>query len=162
MTKLREQVSEFHRAFGVPMLEKPTVPPNERIKLRLRLIAEEFVELLEAAGCWRGISTLKDGIDGTIASIGAVATMTGKPIAPFDMVEVADALADLQVVICGSELEFGIDGAKVLDEVMASNLSKVGSTIRADGKIMKDAPGFFRPDIARVLTEQGWEGAGHD
>jgi predicted HAD superfamily Cof-like phosphohydrolase len=159
MTKLREQVTEFHRAFSVPVMDKPTEPSSDRVKLRLRLIAEEFVELLEAAGAWAATTAIKENIEHAITSIGEKATMTGKPIAPFDMVEVADALADLQVVICGSELEFGIDGAKVLDEVMASNLSKVGSTIRGDGKIMKDAPGFFRPDIARVLKEQGWEGS---
>lgn len=149
MTKLREQVTEFHRAFGVPVHNTPRIPDKRRIQLRLRLIAEEFCELL--AACGGAVSSLS--IDKLLAQ-SIEELNAGEP----DLVEIADGLADLRVVICGTELEFGIDGEDVLAEVMASNLSKIGSSIREDGKVMKDAPGFFRPDIAARLKKQGRDG----
>ena len=144
---LRSQVAEFHSAFGIPVVETPTIPPTSRLRLRLRLIAEEFVELLDAAGCSAGnLVDLEKSISDTIMTVDSDGC---------SMIGCVDAFADLKVVITGSELEFGVNGDAVTDEVMASNLSKVGSTIREDGKIGKDAPGFFRPDIARVLRSQG-------
>ncbi len=145
---LRDQVAAFHNAFGIPVVEKPTIPPTNRLQLRLRLIAEEFVELLAAAGC-----AVDDLYRVEAATADAIKTADSGACS---MIGCVDAFADLKVVITGSELEFGVNGDAVTDEVMASNLSKVGSTIREDGKINKDAPGFFRPDIARVLRFQGW------
>jgi hypothetical protein len=35
MTKLRDQVAEFSRAFGVPMRDRPGIPDDDTVKLRL-------------------------------------------------------------------------------------------------------------------------------
>lgn len=71
-----------------------------------------------------------------------------------DVVEIADALADIVYVAYGTALAHGIDLDAVLDEVHSSNMSKIGADgvvlLRPDGKVMK-GPGYFRPDIARVL-----------
>lgn len=68
--------------------------------------------------------------------------------------EVADALGDLIVVICGCALEYGIDLESVLEEIQASNMSKLshdGKPIyREDGKVMK-GPYFFKPDVNKAL-----------
>lgn len=76
---------------------------------------------------------------------------------PINMVEAADALADLIYVIYGMALEMGIDLAKVLAEVQRSNMSKLGEDgkpiYREDGKVLK-GPGYFRPDVAGVLGLQ--------
>lgn len=73
-----------------------------------------------------------------------------------DLIEVADALADIAYVVYGAALTFGIDLDAVLAEVHRSNMSKLGSDgrpiYRADGKILK-GPRYFRPDIAAVLGE---------
>lgn len=151
-SKLRMQVRAFHEAFSVPVLTRPQVPSDDRVRLRLRLVAEEFFELLEA--CTDEYDRAREEIDEARELV--TRTIEDAPIA-VDLVGVADALADIQVVCCGSEIEFGIDGDKTMDEVMASNLSKIGSTIREDGKILKDAPGYFAPNLERVLREQGWE-----
>ena len=143
---LTHKVAQFHGAFGIPVQSKPAVPSADRVKLRLRLIAEEFCETMRAAG----VAVTAFGVERELARA------IDEREDAVDMVEFVDGLADLQVVIAGTELEFGVYGAAVLDEVMASNLSKIGSTVRDDGKIMKDAPGFFRPDIAKVLKTQGW------
>lgn len=45
-----------------------------------------------------------------------------------------------------------------MEEVQASNMSKLGADgkpiYREDGKILK-GPGFFAPDIAKILQKQG-------
>jgi predicted HAD superfamily Cof-like phosphohydrolase len=89
------QVAEFHKTFGAPILANPTIPSTERCALRVSLLAEELDELKEA-------------------------------IAANDLVEIADALCDLQYVLSGAVLEFGM-GERFVDlfnEVQRSNMSK--------------------------------------
>lgn len=88
-------VSEFHRTFKHPILPSPSVPSEDRCKLRVALIAEELKELEEA-------------------------------IREKDIVEIADALCDIQYVLSGAILEFGL-GEKfnaLFEEVQRSNMSK--------------------------------------
>jgi predicted HAD superfamily Cof-like phosphohydrolase len=88
-------VAEFHKTFKHPILADPTIPAEDRCKLRVALIAEELKELEVA-------------------------------ILEKDIVEVADALADIQYVLAGAILEFGL-GEKfkaVFEEVQRSNMSK--------------------------------------
>lgn len=78
-----------------------------------------------------------------------------------DLVEMADALADLVYVAYGAALEHGIDLDHVLQEVQRSNLSKLhhetGLPIyREDGKVLK-GENFSPPDIYNVLKQQGWQ-----
>lgn len=89
------QVAEFHRTFKHPILNTPSIPAENRCKLRVALLAEELKEL-------------------------EVAILNN------DIVEVADALCDLQYVLSGAILEFGL-GEKfkaLFDEVQRSNMSK--------------------------------------
>jgi predicted HAD superfamily Cof-like phosphohydrolase len=71
-----------------------------------------------------------------------------------DVVEIADALADIVYVAYGTARVYGIDLDAVLDEVHSSNMTKLGAdgrpVRRADGKVLK-GPGYRPPDIARVL-----------
>lgn len=92
-------VAEFHNTFKHPVLEKPTIPSEDRCKLRVALLAEELKELEVA-------------------------------ILEKDIVEVADALCDLQYVLAGAILEFGLgDKFKTLfEEVQRSNMSKACRT----------------------------------
>lgn len=92
-------VANFHRTFKHPILEKPGIPPADRCRLRVALIAEELKELEEA---------IKDE----------------------DIVEIADALCDIQYVLSGAVLEFGL-GEKfsaLFEEVQRSNMSKACNT----------------------------------
>ncbi len=77
-----------------------------------------------------------------------------------DMVETLDALIDLQYVLDGAFLSFGMQGVKqeAFDEVHRSNMSKLGADgkpIRreSDGKVMK-GPNFFNPDLAQFITNK--------
>ncbi len=114
------QVSEFHKTFGHPIVAKPAIPAKERCELRVSLIAEELKELEEA-------------------------------IAANDLVEVADALCDIQYVLSGAVLEFGL-GEKFLElfnEVQRSNMSKAcNSEAEAEATVAhykknKDTEGYF-------------------
>jgi predicted HAD superfamily Cof-like phosphohydrolase len=71
-----------------------------------------------------------------------------------NVVEVADALADIVYVAFGTALSHGIDLDAVLAEVHRSNMSKLGADgqplLRGDGKVIK-GPHYFRPDVAGVL-----------
>lgn len=146
MNLLRKLVSEFHVAFGAPNPKVPTVPPNDRVRLRLQLIREEFFELLEACLdfgsvhiAWRFCdSAVKALIDATVA---------------VNIVEAADAFIDLEYVIEGAMLEFGIDSGPLLEEVHRSNMAKKGGSTREDGKYLKPE-GWTPPNIAGVLARQ--------
>ena len=75
-----------------------------------------------------------------------------------DLVEVLDALCDIQYVLDGTFLEFGLHGHKqdAMEEVHASNMSKLGAdgrpVLREDGKVLK-GPDFRRPDLTRILRQ---------
>lgn len=149
---LRADVRKFHEAFGLPVSKTPAVPSAPRVRLRLNLIAEEFIELLEAHGL--PVQVIKPLLHNTIDSFDPVTDKV-------DFVEVADALGDLDYVIEGYRQEAGINGEKVHAEIQRSNMSKLGEDgkpiYRDDGKAMK-GPNFSPPDIAAVLRRQGWDG----
>jgi predicted HAD superfamily Cof-like phosphohydrolase len=81
-------------------------------------------------------------------------------LAANDIVEVLDALTDLQYVLDGAYLSFGLHGVKTaaFDEVHRSNMSKLGEDgkpIRRpeDGKVMK-GPNYFKPDISQFIEKK--------
>lgn len=92
-------VADFHQTFKHPILFEPSIPAENRCKLRVALLAEELKEL-------------EVGIQNK------------------DIVEIADALCDLQYVLSGAILEFGLgDKFKALfEEVQRSNMSKACQT----------------------------------
>lgn len=73
-----------------------------------------------------------------------------------DIVEVADALGDLQVILDGTVHVCGLQEYKeaISEEIFASNMSKLGEDgkpiYREDGKVLK-GPNYFKPDLAKVL-----------
>ncbi len=74
-----------------------------------------------------------------------------------DPQETLDALIDLQYVLDGAFLSFGMQAVKDLafDEVHRSNMSKLGEDgkpIRreGDGKVMK-GPNYFAPDLSKFV-----------
>lgn len=71
-----------------------------------------------------------------------------------NMIETADAVADLVWVVLGLCNTVGIPFEKVWEEVKSSNMSKVSENgkilKRADGKILKPDT-YFQPNIAPLL-----------
>ena len=148
MSTRRNQLIAFHRAGKIPILDKPQVPPEDRMRLRLSLIAEEFGELLEAAVGAEAVESIRIRLRDIV----------GNSPLNVDLVELADAMADLDYVVEGTRLECGIDGRPLADEVHQTNMAKFGpgSWIRSDGKIMKP-PNWKPPEIRKLLKKQGWK-----
>lgn len=73
-----------------------------------------------------------------------------------DMVEIADACADLKWVIEGLENTLSIPQQEVWNEVARSNLAKIGSDgkvhKREDGKVLKPE-GWTPPNIKSILKK---------
>lgn len=71
-----------------------------------------------------------------------------------DIVEVADALADMVYIVCGTAVEFGIPFDDVFAEVHRANMSKImpdgTPLLREDGKVMK-GPDYTPPNIKGIL-----------
>lgn len=118
-------VEEFHKAFGAPIATSPTLISTGRDVLRWELMREELQEYSDA-------------------------------INNYDIVEVGDALGDMLYILCGTILEHGMQHKidEVFNEIHRSNMSKLGEDgkpiYREDGKILK-GPGYFKPNIAKVL-----------
>lgn len=119
------QVADFHKTFGAPILPNPTIPHADRCALRVSLLSEELDELKEA-------------------------------IAANDLVEIADALCDLQYVLSGAILEFGL-GERFVDlfnEVQRSNMSKACQSLEEAEQTVK----FYRDKDgteAEIVEENG-------
>lgn len=136
-------VRQFHETYNLPVVDHPNVD-RDRVHMRMALIAEEFAELVGAVYGKDARATIED----------AYASAVKADDNTRDTVETADALGDLVYVVYGMALEMGIPLSDVLAEIQASNMSKLGSDglpiYREDGKVLK-GPGFFAPDIKKVL-----------
>lgn len=130
MSDVQEMVAEFHEAFALADRRGEWVeggPPFVDIwESELRL------DLI-----WEEVLELEAAIDSS------------------DIVEIADALADIAYVTFGVALVFGLDLNAVIREVHRSNMTKLGEDgkpiYRHDGKVEK-GPGFEKPRIAEVLA----------
>lgn len=71
-----------------------------------------------------------------------------------NLIEVADALADIVYIAVGTAVAYGIPFNEVFREVHGSNMSKLddnGQPIyRQDGKVMK-GDNYYEPNIAGIL-----------
>jgi predicted HAD superfamily Cof-like phosphohydrolase len=142
-------VREFHAVFGHPIRTDPrATPPIEQRWLRVQMLATELVELARAFGVSLKIDSTASPHEDECVAVRAEIT------AVYDPVEAADALGDLRYLVDGGNLVCGFPGELVLAEIHRSNMSKLGAdgkpVRREDGKILK-GPGYFKPDIARVL-----------
>lgn len=145
MSKIRDQVKAFHEKFGIEDPVVPTVPDISVLRLRLAMLFEEYTELCEAAG-------LKSMVfDEHMAEI------WGYDFDPkdFDMVEVVDALGDIDYLSEGFRLTLGVDGDTIADEIQRTNMAKEGGKKDPTGKIRKP-PGWQGPKIRECLIAQGW------
>lgn len=119
-----ERVREFHEVFGHPVAEAPNFNVDET-REELRM------ELIREE--WKELN------DAVLDN---------------DIVAIADALGDLEYVINGMALEYGINLPAVVKEIHRSNMTKLGPDgrpiYRADGKILK-GEGYEEPDLRRVL-----------
>lgn len=174
MTTIHDQVREFHEVFEHPIGTVPRVPEEARVRFRARIIAEEAFETLHA---FFSNPMARRFLDAAATLVNIVIDECSVDV---DMPELADGMADLDYVVEGCRIEFGIDGESVAAEVHRSNMAKLfacdmclpdpdgphpsctkcggrGKVVRKreDGKTLKPS-GWTPPDIERVLNGQGW------
>ncbi len=130
---------------------------EERLHLKMKLIAEEFGELIGAVYGKAAEEYLKSHWD----------TIVALDDGTRDIVEAADAIGDLAVVESGFALETGMPYHAITQEVFNSNMSKLGrdgkpvisdgvtpseydGQVKPAGKLLK-GPDFVEPDFKRVL-----------
>ena len=111
---------------------------EDQFKLYLKLIKEEYNELLEAQG-------LNQNLD----RIGYL---------PVDKVETLDALIDIMVVTVGALQSLGVDAEGAWKEVMSTNFAKIDSLTgrvrkREDGKVMKPT-GWQPPELSKYINRE--------
>lgn len=133
MKRALEAVTEFHRTYGHPVAERPTLPGKKLFELRERLIAEELAELGEAYA--------KADVVGIADALGDLAyVVAGAAVAfgiPLDRV--------FEEIHRSNMSKLGADGKPIY---------------REDGKVMK-GPNYFPPDIEAALVEAPQEANQH-
>lgn len=143
MTNSYEMVKEFHETFGHPVGAEPLIPTADRVKLRLALILEEAAELAEAMG-----------YDGEIVRDATDIMFEVGTVQHGDLVPAIDALGDLEYVVNGAAIEYGVHLPTAVEEIHRSNMTKLGPDgkpiYREDGKILKGED-YEPPNIARAL-----------
>lgn len=162
-----EKVREFYEGFnqqefiseGPASLDVSNIS-EDRLHLKMTLIAEEFMELVEAVYGHNSAATLEE----------AWIKAQKEDDNTRDIVETADALGDLVYVIEGLNIEAGIPSDVIFDEIHASNMSKLdesGNPVLSDGitpakhdgkvkpfgKILK-GDNYFDPDLKAILNNE--------
>ncbi len=95
-----QDVKEFMTTFGQEVPKFPSILDKETINLRINTILEELCELNQAAG-----GNIDDLVDRIITI--EKPKYKDKP-ATYDIVEILDALIDLEYFVKGSVLAFGL------------------------------------------------------
>jgi predicted HAD superfamily Cof-like phosphohydrolase len=131
-------VDEFHRASGTEDPAAPSVPREEVLKLRERLISEEYEEVVEA------FARLQAGQPESEES-----RESGERV----LAHLVHELADLLYVTYGTLLACGVDPDGVFRELHRANMHKIQGPRREDGKQMKP-PGWEPADMRAEISRQ--------
>lgn len=155
-------VSEFHYKFGYPVRPFPIEPPvEEEVRFRAWLITEEYFEAMEAlfGPCVEAAHKMVRSLIG-YGALGSTSTFrAARADIRLDLPKFADALADVDYVVEGTRLTFGIPRVLVARAVQEANMAKQAAFGNEPGKPAKAVKpeGWTPPDIAGVLRAHGWE-----
>lgn len=150
-----QQVSDFTRATGFEIPEKPKIMGPEALEFISSMILDEVLELL---------STEYDASDAKalLHSIIERAKNLDKLITSDPCEKIAaqgDALVDIEYYMHNHALKHGIDTDEIFSEVHQANMRKIdpgtGRVIRdpRTGKVLKP-PGWREPDITALIRKR--------
>lgn len=126
-----------------------TIPEGVR-RLRILLILEETIETIVAMA-----PSLKGKIETLYREMRLIVENAPLLCTP-NLPEVADGLGDLDYVVEGARIAFGINGRPIAEAIHEANMTKASGPVDPNtGKKLKP-PGFVPPDVAKLLIEQGW------
>ena len=129
MENLQRDVRLFHYGAGLHVAKYPSTPPPPVQDLRVRLVDEEYTELIEALA------------------------EAGYPASAKQLGNIAKEASDLIYVVLGTLVTYGIDLEPVWKEVQATNMDKLRGPKRDDGKQLKPE-GWQAPDIESIIWDQ--------
>ncbi len=148
----QNDITNLMKLYKQEVKTSPGIPDKTILLLRSKLILEEALEFIKAAGCTVVISDKNNGNTHDRLEV----EYNTNP----DLVEMADAIGDILVVTYGAACALGLPVTSIWNEINRSNLSKVhpDGTLhkRADGKVMKPIS-FSPPDIKRILDKHANE-----
>jgi predicted HAD superfamily Cof-like phosphohydrolase len=136
MNDMQDMVQRFHETYGHPVGETPRAIPPEQVDLRIKLIKEEFNELIEALEKGDIVETYDASLDILYVVFGLL-TVGGMDAEP--------GFAEVQA---SNMSKLGADGLPILSR---------GEELDGfpEGKVLK-GPNYFKPDLLRVLIAQGY------
>lgn len=154
---LYERVKEFHEAFGQPVGENVQELTPPRARLRLNMILEETAEVVDVfASSSPGNIHLQAAHKSIKQAIAHLNNADDRELTGYDIAHLAKELSDVRVVVYGTDVEFGIDADRVDNEVMDSNMSKLGldgkPITNEIGKVMK-GPNYKEADLSFITSE---------
>ena len=127
MSNEQNTVENWHKAFGAPVADAPTLIPGARSQLRHDLIAEELEEY--ATAVWSdNIVEIADALGDLLWVVYGTAAEHGIDLDPV-----------FEEIARSNFSKLGADGQPIF---------------RSDGKILK-GPHHFDPELAHILREQG-------
>jgi predicted HAD superfamily Cof-like phosphohydrolase len=146
MTPFQKSVKTWMAAVGQSTPKSPSIPDNLTRTLRISLLLEEVLELAEASGV--EVSFSEDGSKINIDDFNY--NINGE----VNLIEVADALADIDYVSAGAACSYGLDMEPFQNEVCRSNDSKlIDGYKRNDGKWIK-GPKYSPAKLGPILRNQ--------
>lgn len=123
VSKMQQQVLEFHKTYGLPASSEPTLIPFNRYDLRRKLMQEELDEYVEACGS-NDLIEVADAIGDLLYFVFGTAIEHG-----INMQPVVDEIQRSNMS------KLGLDGKPIY---------------REDGKVLK-GPNFFKPRITTSM-----------
>ncbi len=125
MSEYLKDIAAFHKKYGYPQCDKPSIPQKntDLVTLRIKLLEEELDELKVAIG------------DNNVANA-------------------LDALVDLTYVILGTAWLFNLPFDAAWEEVHNANMKKVrASSKRSDFYDVVKPVDWTAPNITKVIKE---------
>ena len=141
-------VRKFHKAFGHPVADKPTVLSEEIVLNRNIWTGEELVELLYATANGNEekfeklYELFKQGLDKSFNKM----KEQKKPINDV-LTAQADALTDQLYFIFGSFVQMGVKPFNLFKIVQRANM----------GKLFPDGKPHYRESDGKIIKPEGWE-----
>jgi len=132
MDRAQNQVRQFMLKGGQSFPTSPLEPSIQTRILRIKLLLEEVLELAAASG----LEVFAKGV--SLHDAARNNALSYMPDGETDLVEVADAIADIQYVNLGASVAFGIDIELIFEEVHSSNMTKWWKKEEL-GQVPKDA-----------------------
>ena len=152
-----DMVRDFNEAFGIEAREEPEVFVSSA-DARLLLPIRQHLAAAEHRAALQTTAAPTDAQRENFLRVQLLAEELGELVdamANEDILEILDALGDLQYVLDGTFLHFGLGDLKhkAVAEIHRSNMTKGGALLGGGGKIRK-GEGYEPPQFATLFSKK--------